>query len=60
MRSNGWERVSYVRYQTAQQSQKVYKNTQEIRTWGVSGDAAQKKKEEKIKAVTDDYTALNK
>lgn len=60
MRSKGWERVNYVRYQTAQQSQKVYKNTQEIRTWGVSGDAAQKKKEEKIQSVTEDFDGLNK
>lgn len=60
MRSKGWERVQYVRYQTAAQSQKTYKSTQELRVWGVSGDAAVKKQEEKVNAIKDDYTGLNK
>jgi hypothetical protein len=60
MRHRGWERVQYVRYQTAKQSQEVYTNTKELRTWGVSGDAAKKAKQDKIDAVTNDYTALNK
>lgn len=59
MRAKGWERVQYVRYQTAEQSQKTYKNTQELRVWGVSGDAAVKMQEDKVNAIKDDYTGLN-
>lgn len=39
MRSKGWERVRFVRYQTALKAQETYKSTQEIRKYGVSGDA---------------------
>lgn len=60
MRHRGWERVSFIRYQTARQSQEVYKNTQEIRTWGVSGEAAVKKQEEKVEAIKTSYSGLNK
>lgn len=38
MRSKGWERVRYVRYQTDLKAQETYKATQEIRKYGVSGD----------------------
>ncbi len=59
MRGKGWERVKFMRYDTAQQSQKVYKDTQDIRKWGVTGDAVEKKKEEKFAKVKTDYNQLN-
>lgn len=59
MRSKGWERVNYVRYQSARQSQETYTHTQQIRRWGVSGDAAVKKQMEET-GVKDDYSAVNK
>ncbi len=40
MRSKGWERVRFVRYQTDLKAQETYKATQEIRKYGVSGDQA--------------------
>jgi hypothetical protein len=55
MRTKGWERTNFVRYQTAQQSQKVYKNTQQIRVWGVSGDVAVKKQADKAAEIKGDY-----
>lgn len=60
MRVRGWERVNFVRYQTAQQSQKVYKDTQSLRTWGLTGDAAVQKQEEKAEAIKEDFKTLNK
>lgn len=59
MRGKGWERVNFIRYHTARQSQKVYKATQELRVWGVSGDAAVKKQEDKVAAIKEDYQSLN-
>ncbi len=40
MRDKGWERVRYMRYQTELKAQDTYKATQDIRKYGVSGDAA--------------------
>lgn len=60
MRVRGWERVRFMRYDTARQSHKTYKETQELRTWGVSGEAAAQKRQEKIDAVTTSYSGLNK
>jgi hypothetical protein len=59
MREKGWERVNFVRYQTARQSQEVYKNTQQLRVWGVSGDLAEKKQEEKVEKIKNSYATLN-
>ena len=59
MRVRGWERVRFVRYDTAQQAQKTYKATQELRIWGVTAEAAEQKQQEKIDAVRDNYTSLN-
>lgn len=60
MRSKGWERVKFVRYETARQGQQVYQDTQDIRVWGVKGDAAKVKKAEKYAKTTDDFKSLNK
>jgi hypothetical protein len=59
MRVRGWERVRFVRYDAARQSHKVYKETQELRKWGVSGEAATQIQQEKIEAVRGNYTGLN-
>lgn len=55
MRSKGWERVKFVRYQTALRSGNTYKATQEIRKWGVSGDAAKLKQQEQRAAIDANY-----
>lgn len=60
MRNKGWERVKFVRYQTAKQAQETYQATTDYRIWGVSGDAARQKQQEKIDAVRGDYWALNR
>jgi len=59
MRVRGWERVRFVRYDSARQAQKTYKETQQLRVWGVSGEAAVQKQEEKAEAVKSSYTGLN-
>ena len=60
MRGKGWERVKYVRYDTAQQGQQVYQDTKDIRKWGVAGDAAKQKKEQQFAATKEDFDGLNK
>jgi hypothetical protein len=59
MRHMGWERVRFVRYQVAKQSQETYKDTTDLRLWGLTGDAAQQKRKEKENMRTGDYAALN-
>ncbi|MBI1214807.1 MAG: hypothetical protein GC185_03190 [Alphaproteobacteria bacterium] len=59
MRHSGWERVKFVRYQTARQAQSTYKDTQSIRMWGVAGDAAVAKQQEKVDAIKGNYNTLN-
>lgn len=60
MRSKGWERVNYVRYQSARQANETYTHTQQIRRWGVSGDAAVQKQMREVNGIKDDYSAINK
>lgn len=60
MRVRGWERTNFVRYQTAEQAQKNYKNTQSIREWGVPTEAAEKFKQERADAVRSDFVSVNK
>ena len=59
MRSEGWERVRYVRYQTAAQSRRTYKATQQYRETGLIGDAAEAKKQKVIDDEHSDYAHLN-
>ena len=59
MRTKGWERVKFVRYNTALKAKNTYKATQEIRTWGISGDAAVLKQEEKTAAIKENFSTLN-
>ena len=59
MRSKGWERVKYIRYQVARQAQQTYKATQEIRDYGISGPAVEQMKQEKAQAVNSSYHNLN-
>ena len=65
MRYKGWERVRYVRYQTALKARSDYDQAQEIRKWGaVPGtgkDAvAMKQKEDAEKVQKDQFADLNK
>jgi hypothetical protein len=59
MRTKGWERVRFVRYQTALKSKNTYQATQEIRTWGISGEVAQQKQADKTAAIKEDFHDLN-
>lgn len=59
MRHAGWERVKYVRYQTARQSQDTYKATQQFRTYGVTGHAAEAIQQAEKDALTEDYKTTN-
>ncbi len=59
MRHAGWERVRYVRYQTAAGARNTYKATQELRTYGVTGKEAEAIMQARKDALTDDYKNLN-
>jgi hypothetical protein len=55
MRSKGWERVRYVRYQTDQQSHHIYRETKQYRETGLTGAAAIAKE----KLIMEDLRAVN-
>lgn len=59
MRSKGWERVRYVRYQTALKGRETYKATQEIRRYGASGDAAEVIRRRETRALQESSGAVN-
>jgi hypothetical protein len=59
MRTKGWERVRYVRYQTAAKSNKVYEETQAFRKTGLSAEQANIKHEQAIMQTNNDYTQVN-
>lgn len=59
MRSKGWERVRYVRYQTALKGRQTYTATQEIRKYGTSGDAAEVIRRNETRALTEGTGRLN-
>ncbi len=60
MRSKGWERVRFVRYQTAAKSSKTYVETQQYRKTGLIGEAAVVKEQQAIDKINGDYATLNK
>lgn len=60
MRSRGWERVKFVRYQTMAKSNKTYTETRQYRKTGLMGDAAVAKEQAAIEATKDDYRGVNK
>lgn len=60
MRSKGWERVRFVRYQTALKAKKTYKATQQYRETGLMGEAAEAQKQQVAEAGKADYAKLNK
>ncbi len=55
MRYKGWERVNYVRYQTAAQAKQVHEDTKSIRKWGLPAASAAKKRAAEAK-VTNEYS----
>ena len=59
MRVRGWERVRFVRYDAARQAHKTHKKTQELRIWGVSGEAVEKIKMDQAEAMNKNYSGLN-
>jgi hypothetical protein len=60
MRHQGWERVKFVRYQTAAKSNKVYTETQQYRKTGLMGEAAEAKQQQAIAQTNADYGGVNK
>lgn len=60
MRSKGWERVNYIRHETAAQAVQNYERTQNIRKFGVRS-AEQQKVIDTVQVRTEgDFGALNK
>lgn len=59
MRDKGWERVRFVRYSTAKQAKTTYQHTQQIRTWGISGEAAVEKQQQSTAAIKENYANIN-
>lgn len=60
MRSKGWERVRFVRYQTSLKAKTTYKETQDYRKTGLFSDAAEAKRQEEQKAQHDQYAGVNR
>ncbi len=48
MRGKGWERVTFMRYQTASKAENTYRETKQFRETGLIGDAAVAKKLEQM------------
>lgn len=59
MRSKGWERVRYVRYQTLAKSNKTYTETQQYRKTGLMGPAAEAKLRGDIDKANADFANVN-
>jgi hypothetical protein len=59
MRSKGWERVRYVRYQTMSTANKTYTDTQEYRKTGLMGPAAEAAEQAAHDKQQGDYANLN-
>lgn len=59
MRSAGWERVKFVRYQVAKQAEQTNNDTQSIRQWGVPAQEGAEKQKEKTNAIKSSYATLN-
>ncbi|HYD19313.1 MAG TPA: hypothetical protein VEF76_12630 [Patescibacteria group bacterium] len=60
MRSKGWERVSFVRYQVAKQANQTNNDLQSIRQWGVPAEEGAKLQQEKTDKIKGTYSNLNK
>jgi len=60
MRSKGWERVNYVRYQAADKAKSTYRDTKQLRETGLMGDAAVMYKQKEVEKSKADYTKVNK
>lgn len=59
MRSRGWERVRYVRYQTMMKAVKTDTELRQYRETGLMGDAAVAKMEAASQVTKDQYARLN-
>lgn len=59
MRDKGWERVRYVRYQTALDANKTYRATQALRLYGKSGAEAEAERKAEQLTLKEEYSNLN-
>lgn len=59
MRTRGWERVRYVRYQALTKANKTYTDTQAYRKTGLMGPAAEAQKQAAIDAANDQFANVN-
>lgn len=59
MRAEGWERNRYVRYEPAMNAEKTYKDTKELRKWGVTGEAAKEARRRQVQELNAPYKDLN-
>lgn len=59
MRSKGWERVKAVRYQADAKAKQTYKDTQNLRKYGVTGEAANFRRKEMARDGKGAYDNLN-
>jgi hypothetical protein len=60
MRTKGWERVRYVRYQTLAKSNKTYTETQQYRKTGLMGPAAEAYEQAQADKQSGDFAKMNK
>ncbi|MFH1158019.1 MAG: hypothetical protein V1721_03935 [Pseudomonadota bacterium] len=59
MRSKGWERVKFVRYQTSLKSGTTFRETQQYRKIGLTGEAAVAHEQAAIEKINRDFAAVN-
>lgn len=59
MRSKGWERVNFVRYQTAVGAKSTYRDTRLYRETGLIGEAAVAKKKQEAARAKADFSGVN-
>lgn len=59
MRSKGWERVKFVRYQTSLKSRNTFLETMQFRRTGMTGEAAVAYEQAAIEEINNDYTMVN-
>ena len=59
MRSNGWERVKFVRYQTSLKSANTFRETMRFRKTGMIGEAAIAHERAAIEKINSDFTDVN-
>jgi len=59
MRSNGWERVKFVRYQTSLKSKNTFRETMLFRKTGMTGEVAVAHERAAIEKINSDFIDVN-